>query len=132
MDWCSRLRELTEFRTTISKKADVLDIYVKNFLNGNKNLIIKEDWFMLEILKNQRENYVAELELLRQENLDAIKAERFEMLKDQVAAEVEREHNEKMAEVEVKISHYDFVIKMEEEKLAVEVPEATEEVVAEV
>ena len=124
----------TEFRITIKKKADLLDRYIENFLNGNKKLIIKEDWFMLEILKNQREKYVAELELLKQANLDAIKAERFEASKEQIAAEVEREHNEKIAEVEVKISHYDFVIKMEEEKLAVEVevPEVAEEVVAEV
>lgn len=87
---------------------------------------------MLEKLKEQREVYVAELEQLKQTDLEAIIAERFEQIKEQIALEVKKELNDKLAEVELKISHYDFVI-AEEEKLAEVVAEevVADEVIAE-
>lgn len=84
---------------------------------------------MLERLKEQREFYVSELEVLKQADLETLKLERFELVKEQIAQEVEAEHNAKIAEAELKISHYDFVIADEEAK---QVAEVTEEVVEEV
>lgn len=73
---------------------------------------------MLEKLKAQRGVYVEELEQLKRTDLNAIKAERFEQVKEEVAAAVEQEHNDKIAAVELKISHYDFVIAGEEKAIA--------------
>ena len=73
---------------------------------------------MLEKLKEQRGVYVAELEQLKRTDLNAIKAERFEQVKEEIAAAVEQEHNDKLAAVELEISHYDFVIADEEKKIA--------------
>lgn len=73
---------------------------------------------MLERLKEQREVYVAELDQLRLTNLEVIIAERFEQVREEIAAQVERELNDKLAAVELKISHYDFVIAEEEKAIA--------------
>lgn len=77
---------------------------------------------MLDRLKEQREVYAAEVERLKMVNLDEIKNARFELVKETIAAEVEKEHQDKLAEVELKVAHYDFVI-AEEEKALLEVQE---------
>lgn len=86
---------------------------------------------MLENLKEKREVYVAELENLKATtDLNALINERFEAAKATIAEEVEAEFNAKLAEVELKISHYDFVIAEEEAKLAEAVAEEpTDEII---
>lgn len=82
---------------------------------------------MLENLKEKREAYVAELENIKATtDLNALINERFELVKETIAKEVEDEFNAKLAEVEKKISNYDFVIAELEAEAAEEV---TEEVV---
>lgn len=83
---------------------------------------------MLEQLKEMRNEYVAELENLKNTtDLEAIKNARFELIKETIAKEVEDEFNAKLAKIELNISHYDFVIAKIEEELAKEA-EAAEEI----
>lgn len=65
---------------------------------------------MLEKLTLQREEYAAELERLRNADLDAVVNARFEVVKAKIAEEAIAEHNEKLAEAERNVEHYDFVI----------------------
>lgn len=77
---------------------------------------------MLENLKEKRDAYITELENIKATtDLEAIKNERFELIKETIAKEVEDEFNAKLAEVERKISNYDFVIaELEAEAIAEE------------
>ena len=85
---------------------------------------------MLENLKEKRDAYVAELDNLKATtDLNAIINERFEAVRATIAAEVEAEFNAKLAEVERKISNYDFVIAELEAEV---VEEVTEEVTEEI
>lgn len=83
---------------------------------------------MLENLKEKRDAYIAELENIKATtDLNAIINERFEAVKETIAKEVEDEFNAKLAEVEKKISNYDFVIaELEAESVVAE--EVTDEV----
>ena len=65
---------------------------------------------MLEKLTLQREEYAAELERLRNADLDAVVNARFELVKAKIAEEVIAEHDKKLAEAELNVKHYDFVI----------------------
>ena len=65
---------------------------------------------MLEKLTLQREEYAAELERLRNADLDAVVNARFELIKAKITEEVVAEHNEKLAEAVRNVEHYDFVI----------------------
>lgn len=107
----------TELRIFIQEKECLFNKYINSYLAGDiKNLTIKEEYVMLERLKEQREVYCSELEVLKQTDLEVAKNERFNLLKEQVAKEVEAEHDAKLAAVELKIAHYDFVIADEEAK----------------
>lgn len=118
----------TECRICIDRKESFLDKYISRVISGDINiLVIKEEWIMLERLKEQREFYVSELEALKLADLELVKAEKLELVREQIAQEVEAEHNAKIAEAELKISHYDFVIAEEEAKQVVE-EEVEEEV----
>lgn len=127
------MRFKTELRIMTEQKETAFDRYINRVISGDiKNLTIKEEYIMLEILKEKREAYAAELEQLKQTtDLEAIKNARFELVKETIAKEVEDEFNAKLAAVELKISHYDFVIAEEEEKAAAEltVAEHVEEIV---
>ncbi len=130
------MKVATEWRLIIDRHESLLDKYIDSVMAGNiKNLTIKEEWIMLERLKKQREVYVAELEELKSTDLEAIKNARFELVKELIAKEVEDELNTKLAAVELKISHYDFVITDEEEKakkeLEAEIEATNEEQVVE-
>lgn len=111
------IKPLTELRVTIKQRETLIGKYISSHLAGDiKNLTLKEDWFMLEELKMQREEYAAELERLRNSDLEAIKNARFELVKEEIAREVEAEFNEKLAEAELNVKHYDFVIEKMEAK----------------
>lgn len=119
----------TEFRMFVEKKETPLEKGISSFIAGNiKNLTIKEEWIMLENLKEKRDAYIAELENIKATtDLNAIINERFEAVKETIAKEVEDEFNAKLAEVEKKISNYDFVIaELEAESVVAE--EVTDEV----
>lgn len=75
---------------------------------------------MLDRLREQREVYAAEVERLRNVDLTEDKNARYELAKATIDAEVEKEHNDKIAAVELKVSHYDFVIAEEEKALEVQ------------
>lgn len=111
MDWCYNLKELTEIRIISARKTTCIEKYINRVISDNiKNLTIKEEWIMLEALKIQREEYVFEVEQLRNTDLEAIKNERFELVKEQIALEVEKELQDKLAAAELNVAHYDFVI----------------------
>lgn len=84
---------------------------------------------MLEELKKQRDVYAAEAEKVEAEDISLIVEERFQKVRDEIIAEVKKEHEEKVAEAKLKVEHYDFVIKhLEEiEKPNDSVPSETEE-----
>lgn len=65
---------------------------------------------MLDALKIQREEYANEVERLKNTNLDEIKNARFELVREQIALEVEKELADKIATAELNVAHYDFVI----------------------
>ena len=68
----------TELRIIIDRKETLFDKYINRVISGDiKNLTIKEEYIMLEALKIQREEYVAELERLKNTNLEEIKNARF-------------------------------------------------------
>lgn len=75
---------------------------------------------MLDRLREQREVYAAEVERLNNVDLTEVVNARFELVKEAIVAEVEKEHQDKLAEVELKVSHYDFVIAEEEKALEVQ------------
>lgn len=75
---------------------------------------------MLEDLKRQRDEYVLEVERLKATNLEEIKSARFELIKEQIALEVEKELADKVAAAELNVTHYDFVIKNLEAKAEAE------------
>ncbi len=111
------MRIASEWQLLIERRRSLLEMYIDSVAAEDiKNLTIKEEWIMLERLKEQREVYVAELEELKKTDLEAIKNARFELVKEMIAKEVEDELNAKLAAVELKVSHYDFVIADEEEK----------------
>lgn len=85
---------------------------------------------MLERLKKQREVFVAEVDRLKNLDLEAVKNARFELVKETIAEEVKKEHNDKLAAAELKVSHYDFVI-AEEEAIAIRELEQSNEVAEE-
>lgn len=125
------MRFETELRIFEERKEEIFEKYIDSCIAGNiKNLTIKEDMIMLERLKEQREVYVAELEKVKAVDLEVIKSERFELVKEAIAKEVEKEHEDEIAKVELKIAHYDFVIADEEAKAEAEL-HAEEEVKAE-
>lgn len=120
------MRVKTELRIFVDPEPTILDKYINRVISGDiKNLTIKEEWIMLEALRIQREKYVAELENLKNTNLDEIKNARFEFVKEQIALEVEKELADKVAAAELNVAHYDFVIKnleaKEEAELAQEI-----------
>lgn len=78
---------------------------------------------MIEELRRQRDEYVAELEALKQTDLEAIRNARFELVKETIAQEVEAEFNEKLAGAEQNVAHYDFVIARVEAAAAAEINE---------
>lgn len=105
------MKELTELRIMIDQKETIIDKYINRVISGDiKNLTIKEEWIMLEALKIQREEYVAELERLKNTNLEEIKNARFELIREQIALEVEKELADKVTAAELNVAHYDFVI----------------------
>lgn len=115
------MKVATEWRLIVERQDSLLEKYIDSVWAGDiKNLTIKEVWIMLERLKEQREVYVAEMEELKSTDLEAIKNARFELVKALIAEEVEKELNDKVAAVELKVSHYDFVIAEEEAKAAKE------------
>lgn len=125
------MRFETELRIFEERKEEIFEKYIDSCIAGNiKNLTIKEDMIMLERLKEQREVYVAELEKVKAVDLEVIKSERFELVKEAIAKEVEKEHEDEIAKAELKIAHYDFVIADEEAKAEAEL-HAEEEVKAE-
>ena len=81
---------------------------------------------MLERLREQREVYVAELTELKKTDLEAKKRARLEERKAEIFQEVEDEFNKEVAAVELKISHYDFVIADEEAKVEAELLQENE------
>lgn len=120
------MRVLTEYRIS-AKKETFIEKYIDSFIAGNiKNLVIKEEWIVLERLKEQRGVYVAELEELRKTDLEAKKRARLEERKAEIFQEVEDEFNKELAAAELKISHYDFVIADEEAKAEAELLQENE------
>ena len=83
---------------------------------------------MLEELKLQRAEYAAEVERLRNSDLEAVKNARFELVKEKIAEEVEAEFNEKLAKAELNVQHYDFVIETMEAKAVDDLEQEVQEV----
>lgn len=105
------MKYLSELRVYYKPKKNIFERYIDSLLAGDiKNLTIKEEWIMLEKLTLQREEYAAELERLRNADLDAVVNARFELVKAKIAEEVIAEHDKKLAEAELNVKHYDFVI----------------------
>lgn len=115
----------TELRVFYKLGETPLDKYIDSIIaiDINNQTIKEEDMFekileRIEAMKVKKEAYVAELENLKATtDLEAIKNARFEQLKETIAKEVEDEFNEQLAEVELKIAHFDFVIAEDEEEL---------------
>lgn len=115
----------TELRTFYKLGETPLDKYIDSIVAIDiNNLTIKEEDDMLEKLlerieamKVKKEVYVAELENLKATNLDEIINNRFELVKETIAKEVEDEFNVKLAEAELKVAHFDFVIAEDEKEL---------------
>ena len=105
------MKYLSELRVYYKPKKNIFERYIDSLMAGDiKNLTIKEEWIMLEKLTLQREEYAAELERLRNADLDAVVNARFELVKAKITEEAIAEHNEKLAEAARNVEHYDFVI----------------------
>lgn len=100
----------TEFRIYVKPKQTLLQKYINAYLSDDINLTIKEEYIMLEKLKAQREEYAAELERLKNVDIEALKLEKFEEVKANIELQVVEELNAKIADAELKVQHYDFVI----------------------
>lgn len=112
------MQEPTELRIIVNKQETPFEKGISSMIADNiENLIIKEDWIVLERLKAQREVYIAEVEKLKATDLEAVKNARFELIKEKIAEEVKEEFDKKLAEVELKVAHYDFVIAEEEQNV---------------
>ena len=120
----------TELRTYINE-ADILDEdYIYGlYINKIKEVESMND--LIEQLKEQRSQYVAEVEKLKATDLQVLINERFELRKEEIANEVRAEFDAQLSEAELKVKHYDFVIEKQEEMLLAEekVEEINEEII---
>ena len=111
------MKHPTEWRIFIERKKGLLEMYIDSIIAGDiKNLIIKEDMIMLEMLKNKKESVIAELNELELVDLNALVEEELNKVREEIKARVVAEHESKVKFINVKIEALDELIAEEEAK----------------
>ena len=105
----------TELRAEYMQRETVFDKYIDSCITSDiKNLIIKEEWFMLE---EMREKYVAKLQELEAQDIEILVQTRLKDEEEKIRQEVVAEHNDKILLAKLKVQAVDEMIADQAEEL---------------
>ena len=111
------MKNPVDFKIIINKKETLLSKYIGSYLAGDiKNLIIKEEWLMLDRL---REKYAQKLQEVETQDIEILVEERLNEVKEQIRQEVIAKHNDEILIAKFKVQAIDELIAEQE-------PEASE------
>ena len=109
------MRTLSELRMVTNRKETALDKYISSYLAGDiENLIIKEEWIMLDELK---EKYVANLQEIEAQDVEVLVKERLKEEEDKIRQEVIAKHNDEILLAKLKVQAVDEMIADQAEEL---------------
>lgn len=109
---------LTELRVNDNRRETVFDKYIDGFITGDiENLIIKEEWFMLEEL---REKYAARLQELEEQDIEVLVRKRVAEVEAEIRAEVVAKHDDEVLLAKLKVQAVDEMIADQSAELNVE------------
>lgn len=98
----------TEWRIFDNRKIGPLEKYISSYLAGNiKNLTIKEEWIMLEQLK---EKYVAALQKIETQDIEVLMNEKLNEVKEQIREQVISKHNDEILVAKLKVQAVEEMI----------------------
>jgi hypothetical protein len=102
------MRFESEYKIIVDRKKSLLEKYIDSCSTGNiENLIIKEEWIMLEQL---REKYVAQLEEMKAQDIEVLVKEELDKVVEQIRAEVVANHEKNIVLAELKVKAVDEMI----------------------
>lgn len=98
----------SELKILINKRETLIDKYISNYLVGDiKKIIIKEEWIMLDEL---REKYATKLQELETQDIEIFVEEKLNEVKEQIRQEVIAKHNDEILIARFKVQAVDEMI----------------------
>lgn len=102
------MRTLSELRIVSNQKQTAFGGFVDKYLDGKtQKLIIKEEWIMLDELK---EKYVAKLQEIEAQDVEVLVQERLKEEEDKIRQEVIAKHNDEILLAKLKVQAVDDMI----------------------
>ena len=110
------MRYPVELKIIINKKETMIDKYISSYLAGDiKNLMIKEEWLMLE---EMRKKYAEKLQEIESQDIEILVEEKLNEVKEQIRQEVIAKHNDDILIARFKVQAVEEMIEDQEKELA--------------
>ena len=110
------MRVPTELRIVTNEKETAFGKYIDNYLVGDiEKITIKEEWFMLE---EMREKYAAKLQELEAQDIEVLVQARLKEEEDKIRQEVVSKHNDEVLLAKLKVQAVDEMIADQAEEVS--------------